>query len=222
MPFDKTLTHALYNTATALPSKVALTKSFWGGGPWHAERAGQVVQWFVFQYGGPDSPEFGILASFPSEADRTAHYDDVLAGVVRKHREGLLEGKPLQAPANILSNNITSTTLPAVGVARFFQAKNGQTEAVREFLSKGILSALEADKDTRYWYAYEVPQGADVTTPWPEQQFAVFAFFDDVWARKRSLAGPVTQALGRSAEQLLEKFPQINTFTVMQGYVKQE
>nr|GAT42444.1 predicted protein [Mycena chlorophos] len=223
MPFDKTLTNAMYNTCVALPDKVAFTQSFFRGGPFFAEKADHALQWFCFQYTGSKHREFATIGSFRSDTIRQAHVDGIVVNEVRTHRAGMLFGKPDQAPALILSNKVASTTHPVVGASFFFQPKAGQTEALREFLRSTILPAVEADPETRYWYAYEFPEHEFASIPWPEQQFAIFAFWDSKEKREKSLnAGPWAAALAANEDKLLEKVPEINPFDMISAYVNLE
>jgi quinol monooxygenase YgiN len=91
-----------------------------------------------------------------------------------------------------------------LGILALLEAKPGKGDELAAFLQAGRELAL-TEQGTVTWYAFKIS----------DSSYGIFDTFETDDARDDHLAGPIPQALGRVAPDLLASAPDIRTVDVV-------
>lgn len=141
-----------------------------------------------------------IFDAFKDIAGRDAHFSGQVAAALKESSEDLVAGGWNNGVlanignAKILSGK-TSNNPYDIKLAVFIPviAKEGQSEAVAEFLTSGADIVKESEPKTSYWYALQ----------FSETEFAIIDFFAEQSGVDAHFEGQVAAALKENADQLL-------------------
>ena len=93
---------------------------------------------------------------------------------------------------------------PTLGLLALLEAKPGKGQELANFLRAGRELAVQ-EQGTRTWYAFKI---SDTT-------YGIFDTFETDDARNAHLNGPIPQALGTIADDLLASAPSIQPVDVI-------
>ena len=93
---------------------------------------------------------------------------------------------------------------PKPGLLAILEAKPGKESALAEFLNAGLeMVASEAGVET--WYAFRITATS----------FGIYDIFSDDESRGAHLSGPLANALGEVADNLLAREPEIRELSLI-------
>ena len=144
--------------------------------------------------------EFVIFDTFADGAGRDAHFAGKVAAALNENAENLVDGGWDEGVVSNIKNPIilsgkTSADPSEMKIAGFIpvKAKEGQADALAEFLTSGASIIEKTEPKTAYWYALQ----------FSDDEFGIIDFFADKTGIDAHFAGKVAAAVNENAEALI-------------------